>query len=353
MNMILNKTLTILLFATILSPAEAQSWEPYDRVIAVVNNRPIIQSEIESRLNFIKESRRLSPAQEKTERDKLIEKHIEDALVAERSEEMSIIISDKKLSEHLKSTFEQFLARTINSAAERGSETKKALSEIFALKEKYGYVDVDRISNENLKSFALHVQKNEKMDFDSYIEELRNGMKREQLMSIAIGASPPSEKEAMAWYNANRSKLGYEVHVKHILIRPSGNSFKAQRDASVELENLRKRVLAGESFEALAAKHSEDPGSRGNGGDLGWVMLAELDPLFASAVFQMKKYGEISPVIKSSFGYHVIKYLGRKQITYDRVKNMIMNRLYYENMTAQFSKWIEQRKKESEIIIYN
>src|SRR5208337_1386520 len=88
------------------------------------------------------------------------------------------------------------------------------------------------------------------------------------------------------------------------------------------------------------------------GGDLGWQMLAQFDPGFAGNVYRMDKPGQISTVFKSSFGYHIVKYLDRRNVKYEKVENMIMNKLYAENMEVQFKKWVEEKKKKSSIKIY-
>jgi peptidyl-prolyl cis-trans isomerase SurA len=165
--------------------------------------------------------------------------------------------------------------------------------------------------------------------------------------------SPPSQEEARKWYNANRSKLGFEVHVKHILIMPKSGSLSDEREANSKAEDIRRQIIANPSvFESLAAKHSQDPGSARNGGDLGWQIIAQFDPYFANNVAQLSRRGEISPVFKSSFGYHIVKYMGRKDITYDKVERMIMYMLYTEKAHEQFKKWIQQKREEALVIIY-
>jgi parvulin-like peptidyl-prolyl isomerase len=81
-------------------------------------------------------------------------------------------------------------------------------------------------------------------------------------------------------------------------------------------------------------------------------MMAQLDPFFANQVHNMKRSGQISPVFKSSFGYHVVKYMGRRNITFDKVENMIMYKLYSEGLETQFKKWVEKKKEESAITIF-
>jgi len=70
----------------ILLPSFLFAWESYDRVIATVNTRPILESAVEERLYHIRRTRRLTPAQVATERQRIVDRYIEDILVSERSE---------------------------------------------------------------------------------------------------------------------------------------------------------------------------------------------------------------------------------------------------------------------------
>jgi len=76
--------------------------------------------------------------------------------------------------------------------------------------------------------------------------------------------------------------------------------------ARQKAEDLLKRVRAGEDFTALAKEFSEDPGSRAQGGDLGWFGRGQMIKEFEDAAFALKQ-GEVSGVVESPFGYHIIK----------------------------------------------
>lgn len=90
----------------------------------------------------------------------------------------------------------------------------------------------------------------------------------------------------------------------HILLRTGEE--RSDEEAMTALEGFRERLLAGESFAELAENHSEDPGSAAVGGDLGLVGRGIFDPAFEEALWQLQE-GEISPPVKSAFGYHLIR----------------------------------------------
>ena len=305
-----------LTFIMILCNAHAvSSWEVYDRVIAVVNDTPIVKSELEQQFDRLTSIKNIRKSRYNREKSKILDKFIEEAIVQQEAERQAILVSEEKVMLHIEKTMRR---NNIGS----------------------------------LDDFKKVIQEREHMPFSQYKEEIRQQLITEQVISIAIGVSPPSEEEAREWYKNNRRKLGYQVHIKHILIRPKDRSFSEEKRVSKEVRQLRQRIVRGESFEKIAREYSQDPGSARNGGDLGWVTLAELDPYMANQVYKMRRRGQISGVIKSGYGYHVVKYLGRRQVPYEAVENRILNMLYQRNMAEQFKKWVAQMRRESDIKIY-
>jgi peptidyl-prolyl cis-trans isomerase SurA len=85
----------------------------------------------------------------------------------------------------------------------------------------------------------------------------------------------------------------------------------AKQAAQAKLNDLRARILAGESFEELAKKYSEDPGSGAQGGYLGFFKRKELVPEYEAAALRLEP-GQLSPVVESQFGFHLIQLIERK-----------------------------------------
>jgi putative peptidyl-prolyl cis-trans isomerase len=308
-------TIVLVLLFLLCTAGALYPWEPYDRVIAVVNDSPIIESEIHNKFVRIQKKRNIPQNRQRIEMSRLLDKLIEESLVVQEAEVQSIIVSDAKVDNHIKKI-------------------------------------MDRMNISSTEDFKARVERTEGMRYDDYREEIRKSLITEQVMSLAIGVTPPTRKEAMEWYRTNKDKLGFEVNLKHILLKPRNASLAEEKRVSEEIRRLQQRVLKGESFEAVAAASSEDPVSAKKGGDLGWVVLAELDPYFANQVFRMSQPGQLSGAIKSSYGYHLVKYLGRRPITYDAVEDKIFNMLFQQKLSEQFGKWIIQRRRESEVKIY-
>ena len=99
-----------------------------------------------------------------------------------------------------------------------------------------------------------------------------------------------------------------QTHVEHILVKTESGR---EDEALARVESLRQRILAGEDFDALARSHSDDPGSAVKGGDLGWVQAQDVVPAFASAMQGLAE-GELSEPVRSPFGYHLMRVLGRR-----------------------------------------
>jgi len=333
-----------------ISSGSIFSWEQFDSVAALVNNRPILESEIELKLNHLMESKKIPARRIPYEKSRILDEMIENELVFETAERESIYITDKRVIGQLENFMKNFFRSDTSGEKELTAKVVRVSQNLEQMLARFG--DPGFKKDPDLKKFIDYIEKNEKIDFRLFFEDLRAKVAREQIMSIAVGITPPTREEAMSWFRKNKSKLGYEINVKHILIIPKSSSLKDEKDANTQMDGIRKRIMAGESFEKLAARYSQDPGSASRGGDLGWQMIAQLDPYFANQVHNMKRSGQISPVFKSGFGYHIVKYIGRRDVSFDKVENMIMYKLYNEGLEGQFRKWIIQKKKESSITIF-
>jgi parvulin-like peptidyl-prolyl isomerase len=103
------------------------------------------------------------------------------------------------------------------------------------------------------------------------------------------------------------------VKARHILIAFKGSPAAVpgkkeltEEEAKAKAEDLRKQLAGGANFEELAKKESDDTGSGARGGDLGSFGRGQMVEEFEKAAFDAKK-GELTPVIRTQFGYHIIK----------------------------------------------
>ena len=133
---------------------------------------------------------------------------------------------------------------------------------------------------------------------------------------------------------------------RHILLIPS--AIRTEDDTELELNNIRQRVIDGESFESLAKEFSEDPGSALQGGDLGWLGLGVLAEEFEATMLQME-IGEISPVFQTEFGFHFLEVLAKRshELTNDLIKDRAYSILYARKFDEELENTLRSMRAEA------
>lgn len=128
------------------------------------------------------------------------------------------------------------------------------------------------------------------------------------------GAEAVSDEAAQALYDEVIEQVPEEerVHARHILV-----------ETESEAKAIREELDGGADFAAVAAQRSLDPGSKDEGGDLGWFSQEEMVPEFAAAAFALEP-GEVSDPVQTDFGWHIIKVEGkRNKPGFDEVRDQI------------------------------
>ncbi|MBI1797003.1 MAG: peptidyl-prolyl cis-trans isomerase [Candidatus Eisenbacteria bacterium] len=121
---------------------------------------------------------------------------------------------------------------------------------------------------------------------------------------------PLNRGEVNRYYRAHMPEYTVEelVHIRHILISPSGPSAAADAAARQKAEEILRRVRAGEDFPQLAAQYSDDPATRDDGGDVGMFRHGVMRDAFERAAFAMRPHDIAGPV-KTDVGYHILECL--------------------------------------------
>ena len=138
--------------------------------------------------------------------------------------------------------------------------------------------------------------------------------------------APQNEARARELYLADRKRyeMPEQVQASHILF----DKRKHSREEGLKLaQETRARIMAGANFNDVAQKVSEDPSVAQNGGRLGWFAKPEMDPAFADAAFGLRKEGDVSEPILSSFGWHLIRLEGHRPAgmrSFDMVKDLVL-----------------------------
>ena len=152
-----------------------------------------------------------------------------------------------------------------------------------------------------------------------------------------------SDADLQAFYDKNKDKFqtGAQIRASHILVKDEAQA-----------KDIEKQLKGGASFEELAKKHSID-GAAPKGGDLGWFGKGAMLPEFEKVAFGLKE-GEISGIVKTQFGYHLVKQTGNRPAgprSFEEVKEEIKAAMVPERQQETFKKLKEELKKEAKLTI--
>lgn len=188
------------------------------------------------------------------------------------------------------------------------------------------YVDTVRVSDEQVAQYYEQnkdkFQQPEQVDVNYVVLDLASVAKQ----------LPITDEELRQYYESN--KAAYTSHpeqrkVRHILINTTANMSAAQREeAKAKAEGILAQLQADPSkFAELAKANSEDPGSRNNGGDLGFINRGDMVPAFEEASFSLNK-GQISGVVATEYGFHIIEVTDIKPAqvpSFEEIRDRIAN----------------------------
>lgn len=144
----------------------------------------------------------------------------------------------------------------------------------------------------------------------------------------------------------NEQALVDEVKARHILMR--SNPLRDDTQTRLALEEVRAQIRDGADFEELARENSEDPGSVNQGGNLGWQPTATFDPAFTEALNALEP-GELSPVFRSSFGWHIAEVLDRRQRdrSDDLRRAQVREAIFRRKVGEEFESWARRLRDEA------
>lgn len=143
-----------------------------------------------------------------------------------------------------------------------------------------------------------------------------------------------------------------ETLARHILIKV--DEITNDKMAREQLQSLRKKILKGADFSALAKRHSQDTGSKGTGGSLGWSISGTMVPAFEKVMDSLDK-NKLSQPFKSSFGWHIVEVLDRRQS--DKTDIVVRNKAYREIQKSKADEalelWLRRLRDEAYIKYHN
>ncbi len=179
------------------------------------------------------------------------------------------------------------------------------------------------------------------------------GLKRLEAMEASL-KKPDFTAAAKEQYEVKKDKftIPETVGVAHVLIKTGERS---DADARKRAEEVRKKALAGNDFTALVEEYSDDPSKTQNKGAFPTVERGKMVKPFEEAAFAMNAPGDISPLVKTQFGYHVIRLIEKRPAQlkpFDEVKESIIRDLESTFVSDARAAYISKIKNDKSIVIH-
>ncbi|MEN3338502.1 MAG: peptidyl-prolyl cis-trans isomerase [Acidobacteriota bacterium] len=199
------------------------------------------------------------------------------------------------------------------------------------------------------KALAARGTTLERLRADARVDMSINRMVEAEVASTP----PPTDAQAREFYDKNPDKFKQEeaIRASHILIPADEKADEAtKKKARAEADEVLKELKAGGDFAELAKKHSKDS-SAAQGGDLNFFPKGQMVPAFDQAAWALKP-GEISDVVTTPFGFHIIKVTERRPastVPFDQVSGRIKEYLAQQQKQERASAFIESLKQKAKI----
>ncbi len=251
-------------------------------------------------------------------------------------------VKDDLLGQQLRETYTQ-----------NGYASNAAADNVIAINEQQRIISVSEVS---LQSFIAQAKVDD-AEIKTYYDQNQKEFKLPEQVKVEyvmfsikdlMDKVDIKDEDVKKYYDERQSEFGTDEqrHAAHILITVAADAPQADKDAAkAKAESLLKQVKQSPAqFAELAKQNSQDPGSASNGGDLGWFARGMMVKPFDDATFALKS-DEISGVVKSDFGYHIIKLLGVKPsqvMPFAEVKERIANKLRQQKASDSYAELAEK-----------
>ncbi len=310
----------------------SQERQLIDRIVAVVDDEIILQSEVQQYAYFEAVNQKIDLEKDKTAYQAL-EKRILESLINQK-----ILLAQAK----------------VDSIVVQESQVDQALDQQIQQR-------IDQAGGEEALEKILGKKISELRRF--YRNDVRKQLLTQQIQSTRfndVKVSRSDVEQFYATYKDSLPKVGESVNLSHILleVKPGESAYREARAlAQSLLDSIRRK---GGNFDELAKAFSSDPGSARKGGDLGWFNRSDFVKEYADAAVRLEE-GQISDLVKTQFGYHIIQLLGRsgdkihtkhiligvkttqedKDRTLQRIRDIrqdiLDNKVSFENAAVQYS----------------
>jgi len=269
----------LIIFCT-LTPAVSQ--QILDRIVAVVDDDAILESEIVQDAYLRAMQLRIDPIKQQEEFQKLKESSLESLI----NQKVLLIQADKDTVKAEQRNVDSYLEQQMQSVLQQvGGEEK--------LEEQMG-------------SSITKIRR-------TYREQIEKNLRIQMVQNAKMANIKVSRREVEAFFKDKKDSVGTiqeSVDISHILIQPKAGE-EARKLALEKIKSIRERIVKGEDFAQLARDNSEDPGSAARGGDLGFMSRGDFVREFEETAFNLQP-GELSDVVETQFGFHIIRLAERR-----------------------------------------
>lgn len=272
----MKKVLYLLLTLFVTSSLAAQP-EIIDKVAAYVGSELILLSEVEEQYQLMTDRGVVSDESQKCD---ILENLMVQKLLVNQAKLDSVEVLDEEIELQLDARIDRILSMMNNDVEQFEAYYGKTVSEVK----------------------------------QQFREDLEGQILAERMQAQAMSDIKVTPSEVIEFFNSvPRDSLPYfnaEVEIAEIVAMPQVNEEERSRSLT-KLQELKDRIEAGEDFGELASQFSDDPGSARNGGELGWMKRGSLVPEYEAAAYNLEDM-EISNIVESEFGLHLIQMMDRR-----------------------------------------
>ena len=269
-------------FLALMSFMYSNNNQNIDGVAAIIGEHIVLKSDLNQMLNMSIIQNKIDPLKDvekvKTLELSILESMIDQKIILKKAETDSVFVEENEVDQAL----DQQIQMLVNQA---GGEKK-----------------AEEALGQTLKNFRRE-----------FWYEMRDRLLSEKYQQQLINSVKVTRIDVLNFYNVYKDSLPtlpLKAKIRHCLIKVKPSK-KAKKSSILFLNGLKEKLKEGESFSVLAEKYSEDPGSRNNGGNLGWVKRGSLVKSFETAAFP-SPINQVTKPIESEFGFHLIETLQKK-----------------------------------------
>jgi peptidyl-prolyl cis-trans isomerase SurA len=314
----INQTFFAILLFLIFSILDTAIAKVFDRVVAKVNSEIITLSSVNERVELLKQkSGGDYQGREEEILDKALNMIVEEKLQIQEGKKRGLVVDDSAVE-----------------AALKDIEKKNGLQE---------------------GQLAIMLE-SEGRSIESYKNHIRDQILVSKVVRFEVGSRTKiSERKITKYYHKNQKDFweSGKARVSHILIlTEEGLSADKKKDKYLLIKGILREVKGGRDFAAAAKEYSEDI-SASEGGDVGFVEKGKMVPEFENVVYRMKE-GEISDIVETEYGYHIIKVdkvLAGRTLPLKDVKNKIQFILSSKKQKLVYEEWMNKLRESAFIEI--